>query len=244
MSGQPGMTESGGSWRKGVGDFFKQTGVQVASILLATGILGGIAYAAHSLSGGGHSSYSHSASVEQRADAARVAAERAAAARVAAARSLAEQEAAKKRHEVQVRNQGQLYSFIHAAMEQPVNCAANEHLPAQVMAQQVCHFGSVQVVFTRLNSVASTQTYFRTRYIDSFRFEGEAGEHCPGPYGDGGEWHDGADVAQGSWSFRTSGPDVIMLWEYRSHRIVVRASQRAKNGDQLCELWYWHANVP
>jgi hypothetical protein len=238
------MTEGTGSWRKSVGDFFQQTVVQVASALLTAAILAGIAYAIHSRSDGGHSSDTHSASGARRTVAARVAAERAATARVAAARSLAEQQAAKKRHDVQAMNQGQLYSFIHAAMEQPVNCVANGHLPDQVIAQQVCHFGSTEAVFTRLNSVASTQTYFRARYLNSFSFEGNAGEHCgPGPYDLGSDWTDGDGVAQGYWSFRTSGPDVIMLWEYRTHRIVVRASQRANEVNQLCELWYRHSGV-
>jgi hypothetical protein len=242
--GERGMTDGSGSWRKSLGNFFQQTVVQAAGALLAAAILAGIAYAIHSHSDGGHSSDTHSASGVRQADASQVAAERATTAQVAAARSLAEQQAAEKRHGVQAKNQGQLYSFIHAAMEQPVNCVANEHLPDHVIAQQVCHFGSTDAAFTRLNSVASTQTYFRMRYLNSFSFEGAAGEHCgSGPYGLGGEWTDSHGVAQGSWSFRTSGPDVIMLWEYRTHRIVVRASQRANEVNQLCELWYRHSGV-
>jgi hypothetical protein len=153
---------------------------------------------------------------------------------------IAQQAALARRHHLQEAGQHQLASFIQAVMQQPVSCTPNEQLPQTVTAQQVCRFGSIQVVFTRLDSVAATKAFFKARYLNSFPFTGYAGQHCG--YSSryfGGLWSN-EQGSQGYWVFRTSDSDVILLWEYRSHRIVVRASKQGTvNG--LCELWYAHS---
>lgn len=159
------------------------------------------------------------------------------------AAELAQRAKAARHHRVQLHQQRQLATFIQAAMQQPVSCAPNEHLPSTATAQQACHFGNIEAVYTRLSSVDETRSFFKARYLNSFPFSGYDGTHCGDDHSTlGGSWHNGYGVPQGSWVFRTSGSDVILLWEYRSNRIVVRASQSAGIPvNQLCELWYRHS---
>lgn len=156
---------------------------------------------------------------------------------------LAQRAKAAQHHHVQLHQQRQLATFIQAAMQQPVNCTPNEHLSSTVAAQQACHFGNIEAVYTRLGSVDETRSFFKARYLNSFPFSGYDGAHCGNDHSTiGGSWHNGYGVPQGSWVFRTSGSDVVLLWEYRSHRVVVRASQSTGvSVNQLCELWYRHS---
>jgi hypothetical protein len=125
-------------------------------------------------------------------------------------------------------------------MQQPVRCSPSKTLSAHVQAQLECHLGEIQAVFTRLDSVTATRQFAKERYFHSYEFKGSAGEHCGSePWNLKGYWEDGAGTRQGLWTFRRSGADVVMLWEYESHRILIRAS--APKVAQLCSLWFQHA---
>lgn len=163
---------------------------------------------------------------------------------ISTAAELAQRARADQRHLARRHEQERLATFVEETMEHAVNCKSNEDLPPTATAQQVCRFGAMQTVYTRLNSVDATSAFFRARYFHSFPFSGDAGSRCGKayPFRLAGPWRDGHGVPQGYWVFRTSGPDIVLLWEYRSHHIVVRASQNAHSPvHYLCDLWYSHS---
>lgn len=140
---------------------------------------------------------------------------------------------------MQVAHQQQLYAFIHALMQEPVDCASNEALPTGATAQQICHFGNILATFTRLDSAGRTHSYFMERYLNSYPYEAEnVGPNCMGPFTSPGTWSNSDGVTQGAFTFRRSGGDAVILWEYNSHRVVVRATESLAHVNQLCELWY------
>jgi hypothetical protein len=159
-----------------------------------------------------------------------------------ATEAIRKREAEVKAHQVQVEHQQQLYVFIHALMQEPIDCAANEVLPARAIAQQVCHLGAIQATFTRLDSPDGAHSYFMERYLNSFPYEAEeVGTNCHGPFNSKGTWTDVNGVTQGAFTFRQSGGDAVILWEYHSHSVVVRATESLEQANQLCELWFEHS---
>lgn len=229
------MPKDRGRWRQRLEEIW----AQVIAGLLTAGILALIAIIGVKLATRSHTSTRVSSKT------ANAATEREATTHAKAiqeATALANQKATRVRIE-RTSNQKQLYTFIQSVMQQRVSCAPNERLPSTATAQQVCHFGSIEAVYTRLDSVRATSAFLKSRYFNSFPFSGYDGANCGEDHSRlGGPWHDGNGVPQGYWVFRTSGTNTVLLWEYRSHRVIVRASQNKRIPvNQLCEFWYKHS---
>jgi hypothetical protein len=79
------------------------------------------------------------------------------------------------------------------------------------------------------------------RYLNSFPYEAaNVGTNCHGPFNSKGFWEDSNGVRQGAFTFRRSGADAVILWEFHSHSVVVRATESLAQINQLCELWFHH----
>jgi hypothetical protein len=155
-----------------------------------------------------------------------------------------QQEAIAQQREAEARSrharllaQGRLKRLIrHNIVQEDIRCTANESLPEHVIAQQVCRKGGATIVYTRLDTEAATHGYWLARYENSANYVGYVGT-CNGPYWPiSSKWNNLQGHTEGSFAFRVSGSDVILIWEIRHQRVVIRESH-AGNAGYLCQLW-------
>lgn len=156
----------------------------------------------------------------------------------------AEQQAAIQQREAEARSkqarlaaQTRLHHLIrHNLVQEAIKCTVNESLPEHMVAQQVCRKGGATIVYTRLDTEAATHSYWLDRYENSSNFVGYV-ENCRGPYWPPYSWWNNFQGHnEGSFAFRVSGSDIILIWEIRHLRVVIRESQ-ADDADYLCKLW-------
>ena len=107
-------------------------------------------------------------------------------------------------------------------------CHANKSskLPPHATAQQVCRANGYTLVYTRLRTVAATESFMTNR---SLRTD-------PGPSGNCGattlvSW------GQGLYASRRSGSDAVLMWSYAARKIAVRATGSLTRASDLCTYW-------
>ena len=151
--------------------------------------------------------------------------------------AIQQREAEARRKQARLTAQNRLYRLIrHNLVQEAIKCTANESLPEHVVAQRVCHKGAATIVYTRLDTEAATHNYWLARYENSSNYVGYV-ENCRGPYWPPSSWWNNFQGHnEGSFAFRISGSDIILIWEIRHGRVVIRESQ-ANDAGYLCQLW-------